>query len=318
MARFPVPVYALYGEAGSDLVPDILHFETIAERSRRHDWRIRPHRHQGLSQFFLLQSGRSRVLVEGRDFVPRTPAVLFVPSLVVHGFEMDPRTDGAVVTIADPDLARLLGGAPAVRSLLRSLLRAPAIVAIPLRRPDSKLFTSLFAEVGREFRDTGADRGLALQALVGLIAVRLARLRPDADASAGSEAGHACVRGFRQLVEAHYVDGWCIADYARRLNVSPATLTRVRHRVLGVPPYRAVLDRMLLEAKRELVYTFKTVGEVALALGHDDIAISRAGSRARPDGRPPATGPTLGRRCASSPDLRSKRSASGDRRNNCL
>lgn len=283
MARFPVPVYALYGEAGSDLVPDILHFETIAERSRQHDWRIRPHRHQGLSQFFLLQSGRSRVLVDGRDFVPRTPAVLFVPSLVSHGFEMDPRTDGAVVTIADPNLARLLGGAPAVRSLLRT----PSIVAVPLRRPESEAFGSLFAELGREFCDTGADRGFALQALVGLIAVRLARLRPDADASAGSEAGHACVRGFRQLVEAHYADGWCIADYARRLNVSPATLTRVCHTALGVPPYRAVLDRMLLEAKRELVYTSKTVGEVALALGHDDIAyFSRWFTRAT--GRPPS------------------------------
>lgn len=283
MVRFPVPVYALYGETGSDLIPDVLHFETIAERSRQHDWRIRPHRHQGLSQFFLLQSGRSRVLVDGRDFVPRTPVVLFIPSLLVHGFDMDPRTDGAVVTIADPHLARLVGSAPAAQSLLR----APSIVAISLRKPESAAFGALFAGLGREFRDTGTDRSFALQALVGLIAVRLARLRPETGAEAGVEASHACLREFRQMVEAHYADGWSVADYARRLGVSPATLTRVCRAALGVPPYRAVLDRMLLEAKRELVYTSKTVGEVALALGYDDIAyFSRWFARAT--GRPPS------------------------------
>lgn len=283
MARFPVPVYALYGETGGDVISDILHFETIVERSRQHDWRIRPHRHQGLSQFFLLRSGRSRVLLDGRSFVPRTPAILFVPSLVAHGFDMDPRTDGAVVTIADPNPARLLGGTPAVRSPQR----APSIVAIPLRKSESAAFGALFAELGRDFRDTGTDRGFALQALAGLIAVRLARLRPETGAEAGAEASHARLRGFRQLVEAHYADGWSVADYARRLGVSPATLTRVCRAALGVPPYQAVLDRTLLEAKRELVYTSKTIGEVALALGYDDITyFSRWFARAT--GRPPS------------------------------
>src|SRR3954469_24787493 len=40
-------------------VIDCLHCETIADRSRLHDWHIRPHRHYGLHQFLLITEGKA-------------------------------------------------------------------------------------------------------------------------------------------------------------------------------------------------------------------------------------------------------------------
>ena len=38
--------YSLFGE--SQHLPDVLHCETIAERSALHDWELAPHRHTRL------------------------------------------------------------------------------------------------------------------------------------------------------------------------------------------------------------------------------------------------------------------------------
>ena len=43
-----VPVFKLYGETAVWPTPDLLHCESIPERSRLHDWEIKPHQHGDL------------------------------------------------------------------------------------------------------------------------------------------------------------------------------------------------------------------------------------------------------------------------------
>ena len=44
---------------------DGLHLESIAERSRLHNWNIRPHRHAALLQWLLIERGRAEVEMPG-------------------------------------------------------------------------------------------------------------------------------------------------------------------------------------------------------------------------------------------------------------
>ncbi len=48
--------YSLFGE--SQHLPDVLHCETIAERSVLHDWELAPHRHTRLHQLLLIECMR--------------------------------------------------------------------------------------------------------------------------------------------------------------------------------------------------------------------------------------------------------------------
>jgi AraC family transcriptional activator of pobA len=52
-----IPAWSLYGE--SRAFPDVMHIERFTDRAAGLDWRIAPHRHLHLHQFFLIQSGRS-------------------------------------------------------------------------------------------------------------------------------------------------------------------------------------------------------------------------------------------------------------------
>ena len=53
--RSKIQSYSLFGE--SKHLPDVLHCETIADRSVLHDWELAPHRHARLHQILLVQSG---------------------------------------------------------------------------------------------------------------------------------------------------------------------------------------------------------------------------------------------------------------------
>ena len=65
-----LPTYALYGETGGKPAygADIgwLHCESIAERSRLHDWEIGVHRHESLFQLLAIRSGSCDTTLDGQ------------------------------------------------------------------------------------------------------------------------------------------------------------------------------------------------------------------------------------------------------------
>src|SRR5258705_11204258 len=80
-----LPTYALYGETGgkSGLGVDIgwLHCESIAERSRLHDWEIGAHRHESLFQLLVIRSGSCDTTLDGQRLKLRGPCLVTVPAL---------------------------------------------------------------------------------------------------------------------------------------------------------------------------------------------------------------------------------------------
>src|SRR4030095_16190221 len=107
VARRGIPQYFLYGEANQDVDGSFLHVESIAERSRLHDWTIRPHAHRELHHLLLVQRGGGVYLAEGgrHEFAPVALSSVPVPS--VNGFDFIPRTDGWIVTASGALLQRI-------------------------------------------------------------------------------------------------------------------------------------------------------------------------------------------------------------------
>ncbi len=107
-----IPNYTLYGEEKGEQFPDILHCESIAARSSRHNWVIAPHRHHALHQFFWLQSGGGVITIEGKAHSLQTPVAISVPPLTAHGFEFEKNTQGWVITIPGLIMSEILAQAP--------------------------------------------------------------------------------------------------------------------------------------------------------------------------------------------------------------
>ncbi len=79
-------------------------------------------------------------------------------------------------------------------------------------------------------------------------------------------------RNFGQLVEIHYKEKHTVADYATLMGIAPKTLANKFNRLRLENPNEIIKNRIVLEAKRLLVYTDQSVKEIAFQLGYDDPA----------------------------------------------
>ena len=81
-----IPVFKLYDESLDWPTPDLLHCETISQRSREHQWKIKPHRHADLCQLLFVFKGQAELEIEGQLSRLDEPGVQILPALSIHGF----------------------------------------------------------------------------------------------------------------------------------------------------------------------------------------------------------------------------------------
>ncbi|MFT3822928.1 MAG: helix-turn-helix transcriptional regulator [Chitinophagaceae bacterium] len=77
-------------------------------------------------------------------------------------------------------------------------------------------------------------------------------------------------RSFRQLLEKNYSTIKRPAGYAAKLNISTPYLNESIKSVTGLSVSQHIQDRIILEAKRLLYHTGKSVKEIAFDLGYED------------------------------------------------
>jgi AraC family transcriptional activator of pobA len=263
-----LPAFALYGEPGRS-GPEPLHWESIAERSRLHDWEIRPHRHEALFQLLVAQSGDFEAWLDGRRVVLQGPALVTVPALVAHGFVFAPAIVGWVFTVSELHLAALLQPHPGLKEAVMRLYGAalPAAEAAPL--------LAAAAALRDETRGAGGWRAAALDAALLRLAVAAARAAPAPRALPAGPAGAralAHVQRLRALVEAQYRRQPGQAALAAQLGITPTQLNRACQQVLGHPAQGVLHARLLLQAQRELAYTELPIKQIAFELGFSDAA----------------------------------------------
>lgn len=276
-----IPRYRLYGEPPAEPELRFVHLETIPDRMRLHNWEVRPHRHDGLSHALLVTARGGRLVADAGEWEFRAPALILVPARTVHGFQFDPETDGLVLTMADGFLSTVqaAAGAAAGEDALAEVLALPEVLALDRDGAAGGQVRDAFAGVRREFRASPAEvgRNAAIAAHVTLILVassRLAAARREEALAAGraSSPDAGLVARLRPLVEAHFRDHWAVERYAAGLGVTAGRLNAACRRVAGCSTLQLVHARLMLEAKRMLLYTGLGTGEVGYALGFEDPA----------------------------------------------
>lgn len=268
-----IPRYFLYGEADRDPELRFIHVETIEARSRLHNWVIRPHRHVDLYQVLFLAEGGYEAVIDEARFPLRAPLFIVLPPMVVHGFRFTPETKGYVVTMADGfrDEVIRVGREPEIVAGLDDA----EIVEMSGGPADTARIDGHFCDLAREFARADPGRITAIAARLSLIFVEVARQRLAArrrSVPAGEAAADRLVESFRDLIEARFREQWPVADYAGALAVTESRLTAAARQATGRTPLQLIHGRVLLEAKRNLIYTCMTVQEVAYALGFRDPA----------------------------------------------
>jgi AraC family transcriptional regulator, transcriptional activator of pobA len=252
--------YGLFGE--STHLPDVMHCETIAERSALHGWELAPHRHTRLHQILLVQSGGGTASLDGSTRRLSAGALVNVPPGHVHSFRFKRVTKGWVVTLPDELLDEILVRVGDVRSgLARScVLGADASIQLLMR------------QIWQEFSGQSTARALVLRGMCTTLLGWIARAMLEDVPEAVHLRESNLVRRFQALIETHFLEHWRVADYAKALAVSPTHLSRLTRAATGESSLRLIEARTMREARRHLAYTHLSIATVAYAMGYSDPA----------------------------------------------
>ncbi len=271
MASSALPLFHLYGDPPDDAAFDFIHIETIAARSSIHDWTIRAHRHRNLFQVLLIEKGGGEMRFETEIVAFSAPAAILVPATTAHGFRFTPQiTDGWVVSFTE-DVADALGDQSG-----EALARLKAVAVDPLvplaSAAAAKRLAALCADLNEEASLAREGYRLAMRGLLALIAIEVVRLAASR-ARSGSVTlarADAQVDALRRLVDAHFRNERLLSFYAEKLAMTSDRLNDHVKRASGVTAGHLIRQRVLTEAKRQLVFTNQPIHEIAYDLAFSD------------------------------------------------
>lgn len=264
-----IPQFALYGESSLSQQPSLVHTEDIADRSRDHDWLIKPHRHTRLFQILLLINGSLQVKLEEHNHQLQGNWVVSIPAGCVHGFEFPADTQGIVLSVE----ASLLSVQTQQFQALANLLDHPHTVEFAEQDVLFSQFKNYLALIRQELKQPYNGHEAMLSWLIGSLLLTLWRQLQYSHAQVhNNPKSSQTFQQFRQLLEAHYREQWDVQRYAKALHTSISSLNRLCQEKSGNSAKGLIQERVLLEAKRRLIYTQESLERVAESLGFKDPA----------------------------------------------
>jgi len=266
-----LPLFHLYGDPPDDQAFDFIHVETVASRSSIHDWTIRAHRHRNLFQILLIERGGGEMTFEAARLPFAAPAAILVPAAIAHGFRFEPKTtEGWVLSFTEDAAVALADRSGEALSRLRALSACPIVPIV--EETERARLSALCNELCEEGSLAREGYRVAIRSLLSLIAVGVARLAASR-ARTGSVTLHpadATVAHLRALVDEYFRTEHQLSFYAAKLDVTVDRLNDHVKRATGVTAGHLIRQRLVTEAKRQLVFTTQPIQDIAQELAFSD------------------------------------------------
>ncbi len=90
------------------------------------------------------------------------------------------------------------------------------------------------------------------------------------DVKATEESIYELLSSYRSLIEKHFTTLHEVKEYADLMSVTPVYLNKVVKKLSGMSASEHIMDRIILEAKRMLVYTSLNNNEIAYQMHYED------------------------------------------------
>lgn len=142
---------------------------------------------------------------------------------------------------------------------------------IALNGADSEVISSIFDEIREEIAQNDIDLEEMVRVLLKQIIIKSTRLCQHIQGTnLYSQQDLGFCRFFIQLVENNFFKHHDVASYANILNISAKALNKRVCKHSKYTPNEIIKRRIILEAKRLLVYTHLSVKEIGYKLGYED------------------------------------------------
>ena len=224
-----------------------------------------PHRHDFYTIVWVKQ-GQGRHMIDFNDYEITDNQVYFLSPGRVHQINLYTRPVGCVISFSRDFLeANNISEDFLVDiHLFRQYDTAPPLT------PDfakSDKLQRLVEDMDELYNGDSHYKYVALGALLKLFLVYSNQICDLPREGAGDKTDTRLVRNFKKAVEENYRAMHKVASYAEKLFITPKYLNEVFKGLTGYAPKEYIQDRIIMEAKRQLLFSNQTVKEIAFELG---------------------------------------------------
>ncbi len=147
------------------------------------------------------------------------------------------------------------------------------IPLISLDEIEQRKFGLLYEVLVDEFQTKDKVQGEMLEVLLKRMIIKTTRLAKEQLITKKLDNHQVdIIRQFNVLVDNHFKEKRQVQDYADLLHKSPKTLSNLFRTYNEKSPLRIIHERIILEAKRLLYYTDKSISDIAYDLGYEELA----------------------------------------------
>ena len=265
-----LPLFHLYGDPPDDQAFDFIHIETISSRSSINDWVIGAHRHRNLFQILVIARGGGEMTYETATIPFEAPCAILTPATVAHGYRFRAEeTEGFVVSFTEDEVQGIGERSGEALARLRALSTDPVV---SFGEAEVARVMTLCNALNEESFLAREGYRLAMRGYLVLVAIEIARLAASRARTGAMtlKVADPTVEALRQLVETHFRTERLLNFYAAKLAMTADRLNDHVKRATGVTAGHLIRQRVLTEAKRQLVFTSQPIHEIAYDLAFSD------------------------------------------------
>jgi AraC family transcriptional regulator, transcriptional activator of pobA len=247
---------------GSELLIDLIRLETLEKYIRREPKHC-------LTYFditFILE-GEGNFLIDGNEFQIETGQLFFTAPNQIREWKIESMPKGLVLIFEEEFICNFFNDAQFVQKL-SFFTRGLNIPNLTLDEEQGRYFENILIQIENEIlskKDNHLLRALLYQALAWLnSAYRSSYQLPEV-----SVIDNHALR-FSQLVEKHFKENHSVSFYAGELCITPGHLNNLIKKQYAISAKKYLQNRLIIEAKRLLLYSDMPVSEIAWQLNFQD------------------------------------------------
>ena len=248
---------------GPELLIDLVRLESLEKYNIRNNSHV-------LSYYdiTLITEGSGMFHLDENNFDVCPKKVFFTSPMQVRKWEFEKIPVGLVLLFEEEFLNTFFNDPEFVQRLFyfNATSHKPALL---LTDPDFVYFETILRNIETEIVAQQKKDDHILRALLYHVLVWLNRLYQKSNSISESLSGH-YIFEFRKLVNQHFADQHSVGFYADKLNITAGHLNDIVNQHFGVSAKQFVQNRIFLEAKKMLLYSSKSVSEIAWQLNFQD------------------------------------------------
>ena len=244
--------------------PDF-YVKTLQEHQKEHPFIIKPHSHD----FYLLlvfTKGTGVHTIDGENYQIKPGSIFFMSPSEVHSWNLSDNTDGYILFF-NP-------------SFYLMDLKASNLMDLPFYRPENKIrhgmlngkelskIIPVLKTIYLESIEDSSNQKRILRSYLDILLFKFDTVFNSPDKKTISRS--ALIPKLEAFIEQHFKDHLPISQYASYLNISLPQLNVTSNQLLNKSVNDLIHERIILEAKRLLLYSDLTITQISDELNYKD------------------------------------------------